>query len=179
MNSDELAPKYINLTHLIEQEFTRNKNKYGARLKCARGCSACCSQIFRITSFDADVIKNYLAKIDETERSRLQSSAKKYLDKRKNTVASEQIPCPALGNEGECTIYEARPVVCRRFGVPIYDYKNPGKLHACELNFKNGEEIIDEELIPKQTEIGQLWDSVKEDFGKDEPTSIAEALLQE
>lgn len=179
MNSEELTAKYFNLTHLIDREFERNKNKYGNKLNCARGCSQCCSQIFRITPFDADVIKNYLAKIDKAERSRLQSSAKKYLDKRKNTDASEQIPCPALGSEGECTIYEARPVVCRRFGVPIYDYKNPGKLHACELNFENDEEIIDDELIPMQTEIGKLWDSIKDDFGKDEPASIAEALLQE
>ena len=75
-----------------------------------------------------------------------------------------ELPCPALGSEGECTIYEGRPVICRRFGIPIYDYKNPGNLYACELNFKSGEEIIDDKLVPNQTAIGIEWDELKEEY---------------
>lgn len=84
-------------------------------------------------------------------------------------------PLPALGTEGECTIYEARPVICRRFGMPIYDYKNPANVHACELNFKDGDEIMDDELIPNQTQIGMKWDELKDKFGEGS-TTIAEAI---
>ncbi len=97
------------------------------------------------------------------------------------------LPCPALGLEGECTIYEARPIICRRFGMPIYDYKNPTKVHACDLNFKDGEEITDPLLIPNQTDIGKKWDEVKdlsaeafaqaEEFGQG-ATTIAEAIIK-
>jgi len=71
------------------------------------------------------------------------------------------IPCPALGNDGECTIYEARPIICRRFGIPIYDYKNPGNIYACHLNFKDGEEIVDDKLVPNQTKIGKNGTSLR------------------
>ena len=91
--------------------------------------------------------------------------------------------CPALGAEGECTIYEARPVICRRFGMPIYDYKNPQNVHACELNFNDGDEITDELLVPNQTEIGKKWDELKDEFAASVPrtdinggTTIAEAI---
>jgi Fe-S-cluster containining protein len=79
---------------------------------------------------------------------------------------TEGVPCPALGAEGECTIYEARPVICRRFGEPIYDYKNPDNVYACDLNFKDGDEITDPLLIPNQTEIGKKWDEIKEKFNE-------------
>ena len=96
---------------------------------------------------------------------------------------SNNLPCPALGTEGECTIYEARPVICRRFGMPIYDYKNPQNVHACELNFSDGDEITDELLVPNQTKIGMKWDELKEEFvafvhptDKRSGTTIAEAI---
>ncbi len=48
--------------------------------------------------------------------------------------------------------------------MPIYDYKNPQNIHACELNFKDCEEITDDKLIPNQTEIGMKWDELKDEF---------------
>lgn len=93
--------------------------------------------------------------------------------------------CPALGAEGECSIYEARPVICRRFGMPIYDYKNPQNVHACELNFADGDEITDELLVPNQTEIGKKWDELKDEFVAsvrpadiNKGTTIAEAIAK-
>jgi len=66
--------------------------------------------------------------------------------------------------------------------MPIYDYKNPKNVHACELNFKDGEEITDNKLVPNQTEIGKKWDSLKDEFAmgensKKEGTTIAEVIL--
>jgi len=68
--------------------------------------------------------------------------------------------------------------------MPIYDYKNPSNIHACHLNFEDGEEIVDAELIPNQTSIGVKWDELKERFNEQkspaEPpakTTIADAIL--
>lgn len=55
--------------------------------------------------------------------------------------------CPLLGSEGECTVYPARPIICRVHGVPlaypVYEYDGAGNLVNdrelmdlwCDLNF--------------------------------------------
>jgi hypothetical protein len=63
--------------------------------------------------------------------------------------------------------------------MPIYDYKNPKKLHACELNFSDGDEITDNMLVPTQTYIGKKWDELKAEFLKDHPALRAPLLAKE
>lgn len=166
--------KFYDITSLIQVEFDRNMDIYGDKIQCRKGCSQCCSQIFRITLLDGWMIAEHIRSLPPERRQELQKKAKEYLnhlplsggDKERTAgaFAVGVLPCPALGTEGECTIYEARPVICRRFGMPIYDYKNPQNIHACELNFKDCEEITDDKLIPNQTEIGMKWDELKDEF---------------
>lgn len=186
MNSDSLEKKYFDLTNLIQQEFERNILKYGDKIKCQKGCSKCCHRVFKITEFDSFIIKKYFESFADENISSLKNKALSYLELLKKTDDKEltaYIPCPALGHNGECLIYDCRPVICRRFGPPIYDYKNPSMIFSCDLNFSEGEEIIDDELIPNQTLIGKTWDSLKTDFNnemnlkKNASTTIAEAIL--
>lgn len=190
MRENKLTGKYIDITNLIQTEFNRNFQKWGDKIKCKKGCSQCCSQIFNITAFDGYIIKNHLNSMHENEKKILMEKAKHYIGTIKldgNTsdefFMKPKLECPALSESGECTIYEARPVICRRFGPPVYDYKNPEKLFACELNFNNGEEIIDDDLIPNQTVIGKEWDTLKTKFNmefdlkENASTTIAEAIL--
>jgi Fe-S-cluster containining protein len=174
----DFKQKFYDITDLIQVEFDRNLEIYGDKIQCRKGCSKCCSQIFRITKLDGWMISQHVKSLPEARRNELKQKAGEY---------AEGLPCPALGLEGECTIYEARPVICRRFGMPIYDYKNPANVHACELNFKDGDEITDDKLIPNQTEIGMKWDEVKDEFASRLPltggetegvegTTIAEAI---
>ncbi len=181
--------KYIDITNLINEEFLRNIRKYGDKIKCGKGCSQCCNKIFSITLLDSFIIKKYFTTLSEEEKSFLKNKARLYKEKSKAFKAEAKkdldfiSPCPALDDEGSCMIYEARPVICRRFGTPIYDYKNPAKIYACELNFKSGEEISDNELIDRQTIIGKMWDEMKTEFNvemKNEEkisTTIAEAII--
>lgn len=187
MSKDHFTKTFIDISHLIQSEFERNVQKYGSKIKCRKGCSQCCYQIFRITSLDAYIIKNHLDRLPYEEKDSLREKAKSYIknfsenNSDGESFLKQSIPCPALGNEGECTIYEARPVICRRFGPPIYDYKTPDNIFACELNFESGEEILDDELIPKQTLIGKEWDKLKTEFNEAYKidkgvTTIAEAI---
>lgn len=197
----DFKKKFYDITSLIQTEFDRNLDMYGDKIQCRRGCSKCCSQIFRITPLDGWMISEHIRQLPKAERARLQQKAREYInrlplakgecpdDNRGEGVIADEtkasdhpgssshpslkkegnydsLPCPALGTEGECTIYEARPVICRRFGMPIYDYKNPQNVHACELNFKDGDEITDDKLIPNQTEIGIKWDVLKDEFAQ-------------
>ena len=176
-----IKQKFYDITSLIQQEFDRNLEMYGDKIQCRKGCSKCCSQIFHITLIDAHIIGEHIRALPLKRREELQQKAREYIShlpqKEKHSdhpgssshpslekEGSITLPCPALGAEGECTIYEARPVICRRFGMPIYDYKNPQNVHACELNFNDGDEITDELLVPNQTAIGKKWDELKEEY---------------
>lgn len=162
----DFKQKFFDLTGLIQTEFERNAAIYGDKIQCRKGCSKCCSQIFKITAIDGWIINRHIKTLPIAEKERLKQKARNY---------KPGEPCPALGNEGECTIYEARPVICRRFGMPIYDYKNPERIYACELNFGDGDEIVDSKLIPNQTEIGKKWDLLKDEFGNGS-TTIADVI---
>lgn len=188
----DFKQKFFDITSLVQIEFNRNLEMYGDKIQCRRGCSKCCSQIFRITPLDGWIISEHIRTLPEDRKAELKQKARVYLNALPETYVTSfpqtdidsvhALPCPALGAEGECTIYEARPVICRRFGMPIYDYKNPQKVHACELNFQDGDEITDAELIPNQTLIGRKWDELKDEFMESESqsgndhTTIADAI---
>ncbi|HMQ67786.1 MAG TPA: YkgJ family cysteine cluster protein [Ignavibacteria bacterium] len=191
MRDKSFSKKYINLTELIQQEYNRNSDLHGDKIKCKEGCSQCCFQIFRITLLDAEVIYSHINNLEIKQQDLLRSKAEKYISLKEHYsnesdeyFKKPEIPCPALDKNGSCMIYDARPVICRRFGPPVYDYKNPEKLFACELNFKQGDEIIDEQLIPNQTEIGMEWDELKTLYNtkyshkKNASTTIAEAIFK-
>lgn len=190
MINDMTKRNFDHLITIIDNEFERSKKLFGSKLRCSKGCSQCCSQIFNITLLDSIIIGNYLRSLDRHTLSILKLKSEDYISKSENPENSDadfhikpKISCPALNENGECSIYEARPVICRRFGPPVYDYKDPGKIYACELNFSEGEEIFDDELIPNQTEIGKKWDELKTEFNiengfkKTASTTIAEAIL--
>jgi Fe-S-cluster containining protein len=193
----DFKEKFFDISSLIQSEFDRNLELYGEKIQCRRGCSKCCSQIFRITQLDGWMIGEHIRSLPKERRAELKKKAREYIEAlpfakgeypqdegvmdsdhpgssshpsliKEGSYSADNpsngLPCPALGSEGECTIYEARPVICRRFGMPIYDYKNPDNVHACDLNFSDGDEITDTELIPNQTIIGRKWDELKDEF---------------
>ncbi|MEO6695958.1 MAG: YkgJ family cysteine cluster protein [Ignavibacteria bacterium] len=190
MNIETFQNKYSEITNLVQLEFERNLDIHGSKIKCCKGCFQCCYQIFNITLIDEFRIKQYINSLPEEEKNILKSKAKDYLENQETYGISKdeftqknRLPCPALSELGACKIYDGRPLICRRFGPPIYDYKNPTTIHACELNFKTGEEIIDNDLIHNQSIIGKVWDSFKTEFNEQfeknvtTSTTIAEAIL--
>lgn len=162
MSADHpLLAQLSRVASLADAEFARGAALHGARIQCRAGCSSCCSQLFRITEPEAVRISQFVNRLPPAARENMQAAAREYLGKRAALLGHEtwdsplpagaHLPCPALGAQGDCTIYAARPVICRKFGVPIYNPDNPGRVTACELNFKPGERIEDEQLVQKQT----------------------------
>jgi Fe-S-cluster containining protein len=177
---DALFSEYRQVVALVEQEFDRHLALYRERIQCGKGCFSCCSQMFRITLMDAVMISRAIREMTPERRAGLQESARAYLKRREELIGQravltgqfdmDEIPttglrlfCPAL-EDGACGLYEARPVVCRKWGIPLYDPNRPDNLQACELNFPAGTAFEDEELdriIERQTEISERWQRLK------------------
>ncbi|MCS7026508.1 MAG: YkgJ family cysteine cluster protein [Bryobacteraceae bacterium] len=182
----------------VEEEFERNRRLHGERIHCRAGCSDCCHQLFQITEIEAAWISQGVKSLPEEKRSQLQARASSYLQERAKLVAvngepeawgalpppGTRLACPAL-EEGKCAIYEYRPLICRKFGIPLYNPDKPGRVFACELNFRPGEAIEDGQLVQIQTAIHQQWKQVQADYNEaglrrdERPITVARALLED
>ncbi|MGH9672355.1 MAG: YkgJ family cysteine cluster protein [Bryobacteraceae bacterium] len=193
-----MIDQYLAVCGLVEREFERNRALHRNRIQCRPGCSDCCHQLFQITEIEAAYISLGVSRMEPPERDRLRDRASVYLDERRALVSrvgepeawgnlparGTRLACPALV-DGICTIYEFRPLICRKFGMPLFNPDRPHRVYACELNFRDGEEIEDPPLIQIQTSIHEQWRNVQiryNDAGlprEREPLTVARALVED
>ena len=191
--------RYLTACQAVAQEFERNVARYGERIHCRRGCSDCCHHLYQITEIEAAVIAGAVQAMPAAERNDLRRRARAYLPQRDAILRrhgmieawgslppeGNRLACPALGDDGACRIYEHRPLICRKFGIPLYNPLRPDRVFACELNFAPGEEIEDGQLVQIQTGIYNDWKAAQEAYNaaggrRDEnPISVARALLED
>jgi len=181
------------------QEFNRNVGLHGARIHCRHGCSDCCHHLFQITEIEAALVSRAVKQLPEPERADLQARARAYVPRREEIMRRHgmveawgclppegtRLACPALADDGSCRIYSCRPLICRKFGIPLYNPQKPGRVFACDLNFTAGEEIDDPHLVQIQTSLHEEWKAVQEDYNRaggrrdEKPITVARALLED
>jgi Fe-S-cluster containining protein len=117
INPESIIHTLINYYDAIE-----NDNKHSPNITCHKGCSDCCSNDFEISITEYFMILNYLG--IRYGQDYLEQCSKK-------AIASHSasncifIDC----TNGSCSIYEVRPLVCRKYG--LYD---------CSINCKKLDE---------------------------------------
>lgn len=179
----------------VDREFRRVSGQFAERMHCGRGCSMCCSQMFSISAIEAAYISRAVQQMPAGERYRLKEAAAEYIDQAKQLTGAAdddegfvprpglRLQCPAL-KEDACSIYGARPIICHKWGIPIFNPSKPMELQACELNFQPGEEVETEGLLEPQVELLEDWVELKQRAvdrfpGAEARTTIAEAILND
>jgi Fe-S-cluster containining protein len=181
-----------------EAEFARNRRLHGDKIQCRKGCTDCCHHLFQITEIEAAYISTGVRTLAKGKRQALQRRARRYLAERNQLLANQNVAeawgtlpppgsrlaCPAL-EEGACQIYEFRPVICRKYGIPLYSPQKPDHIFACELNFKPGEEIEDPQLVQIHTGLYRQATEVQSEYnaagGQRDPkaVNVARAILED
>lgn len=181
-----------------EAEFARQKAQYGPKIQCRLGCTDCCHHLFRITELEAAYISKGIKGLAPNARRKLEERARRYHQEREQLLAERAVPdawgtlpppgmrlaCSAL-EDGACQIYTHRPLVCRKYGIALYHPQKPGRIFACELNFKPGEEIEDSQLVQIQTSIHDHWAEIQSEFNRrggrrdPKPITVARAILED
>lgn len=87
-------------------------------LQCKKKCSQCCYTDISVFQVEADHIKSLLQSSNKIENS-----------------AAPQGACAFLKND-LCTIYEARPLICRTQGLPLYFAEANKQIDICPLNIE-------------------------------------------
>jgi Fe-S-cluster containining protein len=176
-----IEQRYREIVAAVDSEFARNRDLHGEKIHCRPGCTDCCYHVFPITEIEATQISEGFRRLSLQMREGIESRAREYVDAR--LLRGARLPCPAL-DQGVCSIYEFRPLMCHKFGMPLYNPDKPGRIFACELNFKDGEQIEDSQLIQIQTGIHQAWKELQADYkqlhgtGERTTLTVAHAILR-
>ncbi|OGW49478.1 MAG: hypothetical protein A2V62_10025, partial [Nitrospirae bacterium RBG_19FT_COMBO_58_9] len=143
------APLYLRTDHW----FQRATAALSGEVPCRSGCTSTCIGPFPITILDIHMLQQGLDCLPPDRRHGIERRALEqttameaafpqlihsdlldhWSDLEIDRLATEfhRQPCPALDEQGRCSVYRHRPLVCRSMGIPIEDR---GLAHgACEV----------------------------------------------
>jgi len=95
----------------------------GKKIRCSKGCDACCHRMVICTRVEAIAVMEYLQGIEKWDDSLREAihfhsyTLQDYLEPGENkprTWIERWVPCPFLSG-GECLVYPMRPVSCRSY----------------------------------------------------------------
>ncbi|NBB90970.1 MAG: hypothetical protein GVY23_07155 [Spirochaetes bacterium] len=135
---------------------------YAAELQCRRGCYYCCDDI-AVLPIEFEALRRAVCEsgvpsgagsggpAEDKGLSPAEVAGRRSHDRtpagRVENPEADRRRCGFLGPEGECTVYSARPIICRTHGLPLayrlHEYDElgrivPGTTHMdswCDLNF--------------------------------------------
>jgi len=146
MNS-EYIDSYLSLRNEIDAQTEALWNQHHNNMACKKGCDQCCLD-FDVFPLEFDVIK------EQVERE-----YPEVLDRSTPEESGEK--CFFLTNH-QCSLYNARPIICRTHGFPLLYMNEAGdqwELSHCELNFTQVDEdyFHEENTYPQDTINSKLF----------------------
>ncbi len=130
-------PDYQQLLAALDAEIARIGEMHGATLSCGPGCTSCC-QAFSVLPIEAACLQEAIGALPSASQERLRYNLEE------NTAR-----CPLLIDE-LCSIYAARPVICRTQGLPLAyvdEEREAIEVSACPLNFPDDYAFAPESLL--------------------------------
>ena len=126
-----LVTLYQNVEKFSEIFFQKNQKD----INCRKGCATCCYTDLSVFELEAEHIRNWFEGLDEDQKVLLHKSWQEPQLAKKNIFGEMTTPCTFLVDD-VCTIYEARPLICRTQGL-LLKYIEDGNifLDICPLNF--------------------------------------------
>lgn len=113
-------------------------NSIKALSQCKNGCSKCCYTDISVFEVEASNIRSWFSSL---------SSEQQLAIKEKWNLPQTEGSCAFLRNES-CTIYEARPLICRTQGNALrYVEENEPYIDICPLNEEMIEEMEDKDVM--------------------------------
>jgi uncharacterized protein len=134
-----MADPYTTYQQLVSRAETLAqaiRQRYPEHITCHAGCDGCCYQSFTIFPVEAHHLAQALSSLPREARQRLQQ----HLEQPESPwrMADEPRPCVLL-MDGQCGLYEGRPLICRLQGYPLFSrmIESPDGVQrdCCPLNF--------------------------------------------
>ena len=130
--------------------------RWRAHIQCRAGCSDCCHQSFRVADIEGELLRQGLAALAPEVRDDILARAREWRP-------DERMACPVLSSAGECRLYEHRPRICRKYGIPLWHPDRPHEVRTCELNFRGVVDIDPDAILEPQAECARDWIRLHDD----------------
>lgn len=85
------------------------------KISCRKGCAHCCKQKVDISSVEAQLIVDFCK--EENIQINVDYLRKQAQLDETNWIGNESAACSFLGKDNACTVYEVRPMACRKYLV--------------------------------------------------------------
>lgn len=128
-----VTESYRQLIEHVDKLTARLSSQYARHLVCRSGCSGCCRHHLSVFAVEAAAVRQAVDVLPEPLRQRLTQQAHKVLEMEAH---GEPTACPMLVDD-RCSIYAARPLICRTQGLPLLLEADDGEAEVdfCPLNF--------------------------------------------
>lgn len=116
--------------------FDEIQGRLGQEMSCQAGCARCCYVDLSVFKLEADRIKNWFQSLPLEAKKILVQEWERPLECTENFNGEVTHACAFL-RDNRCTIYEARPLICRTQGLALkYILENQTYIDTCPLNFQ-------------------------------------------
>jgi hypothetical protein len=137
-----------------ETTFARRRSDFA----CSAGCAACCHTWLSVSAVEADEVRAALEALAPETRAHVRQRGQRESARAAN--GANEPRCAMLDDDDRCSIYEARPLVCRTQG------------HALRYPFG----LIPSEAITRRTEKGDLtWCPLNYEAAEPKPEDVLDA----
>lgn len=125
---NDLKKPIVSLQENASGFFDKVQSKYSAQMKCTEGCAKCCYTDISVFEVESENITEWFNSQSEEKKAELKTLWQ--------TPVSAGA-CAFLYND-RCSVYEARPIICRTQGAPLF-VQSENVLDYCPLNFEAGD----------------------------------------
>jgi uncharacterized protein len=159
---------------LLDEGVAPVVERYREHIACRAGCSDCCHQTFRVSELEGEYLRQGLAAAAPEVRAAIVQRARGW-------TPDAREPCPVLSGEGQCLLYEHRPRICRKYGIPLWHPDQPHEVRTCPLNFRGVTDIDADLVLEPQARWAEDWILLRRSLalGPQHNRTIAEHLLEE
>jgi Fe-S-cluster containining protein len=130
-----IFPPYTALQTAVQNLSKTLDQRLEAHLLCQAGCSGCCQQHLTLNPIETAAITEAIAALPSAQQQHVLAQAQAA-----DADPNSHQGCPLLDAD-QCSIYDARPIICRTHGYPIVFQEEDApegevSLDVCPLNFQ-------------------------------------------
>lgn len=132
-------------------------------IKCKKGCAYCCKEgEYPLSELEYIYMMLCFNETDNETKDIVLGNIETLL----STKRKKLYPCPFLVNN-ECSVYPARPIICRTFGLISYNDKGKNKVPFCIDLGLNYSDVYDNETALIKSDEGSEFKPLAYNIGRE------------